>query len=76
MNTASEFVWEGANFNLDFVAAAVVRMAVLTLAGSPVGGPNPDHFVMAIGGGPVPTSSPLVFPRLKGCSLCGGLPKV
>lgn len=75
-NTASEFVWEGANFNLDFVAAAVVRMAVLTLADSPVGGPNPDHFVMAIGGGPVPTSSSLVFPRLKGCSLCGGLPKV
>jgi molybdopterin/thiamine biosynthesis adenylyltransferase len=63
-------IWDGANFNIDAVAAATVRMAVRTLAGDAVDGTNPDHVVLSFGGA-VPTARRLEIPRDPKCAWCG-----
>lgn len=69
---AYEFIWIGANWNIDPIAAAAVRMAVLTLAGDPVDETtNPDHVVLRVGG-PVPLPETLRFERDPSCQWCGG----
>ena len=67
---AHEFIWIGANFNIDGIAAASVRMAVRTLAGDPVDDTNPDHLVLRVGG-PVPLPETLRFERDPSCQWCG-----
>jgi molybdopterin/thiamine biosynthesis adenylyltransferase len=67
---AHEFTWLGANFNIDPIAAAVVRMAVRTLANDPVDASNPDHFILRVGG-VVPRSQTLTFERDPKCQWCG-----
>ena len=68
---AYEFVWIGANFNIDPIAAAAVRMAVLTLANDPVDeNTNPDHVVLRVGG-PVPLPETPRFERDPRCQWCG-----
>lgn len=66
---AHEFTLIGANFNIDPIAAATVRMAVRTLAGDSVDASNPDHFVMRVGG-PAPSTEMLVFRRDPKCRWC------
>ncbi len=67
---SEEFTWNGANFNLETVAAAATRMAVRTLLGHDADATNPDHVVLDIGG-PVPTASAVVVPRDPECGVCG-----
>ena len=67
---ALEFIWIGANFNIDPIAAAVVRMAVRTLARDPVDQANPDHVILRVGG-PVPVAETLIFKRNPRCRWCG-----
>ncbi len=67
---AHEFIWIGANFNIDPIGAAGVRMAVRTLAQDPVDETNPDHLVLRVGG-PVPLPETLRFERDPNCQWCG-----
>jgi molybdopterin/thiamine biosynthesis adenylyltransferase len=67
---AHEFTWIGANFNIDPIAAAAVRMAVRTLCADPVDATNPDHIVLRVGG-PVPVAEALDFRRDPRCRWCG-----
>jgi len=67
---AVEFTFIGANFNIDPIAAAAVRMAVRTLCGDPVNATNPDHLVLRVGG-PVPVAQRLHFTRDPRCRWCG-----
>ena len=67
---AEEFVWNGANFNLESIASATARMAVRTLLGHPVDRTNPDHVVVSIGHA-LPRVRELMFPRVKDCEICG-----
>jgi molybdopterin/thiamine biosynthesis adenylyltransferase len=66
---AVEFTWIGANFNIDPIAAAAVRMAVRTLAQDAVDAKNPDHVVLRVGG-PVPVATTLRFERDPRCRWC------
>jgi molybdopterin/thiamine biosynthesis adenylyltransferase len=64
-----QFVWNGANFNLEMVAAAATRMAVRTLLGNPVSADNADHLVLELGG-PVPIARALEYARDHRCEVC------
>lgn len=66
---SEQFVWNGANFNLDAVAAAATRMAVRTLLGHTPSAENPDHVVLRFGGA-VPESDALEIPRDPDCEVC------
>ena len=66
---ALEFIWIGANFNIDPIAAATVRMAVRTLAGDRTDETNPDHLILRVGG-PVPVAEILTFERDPHCRWC------
>lgn len=68
---AHEFDLIGANFNIDPIAAATVRMAVRTLAGDPPSAENPDHLILRVGG-PVALPEALHFDRDRRCRWCGG----
>jgi molybdopterin/thiamine biosynthesis adenylyltransferase len=68
-SAANEFTWIGANFNIEPVAAAVVRTAVLTLAWETVDASNPDHYVLRLGG-VVPRAQILGFVRDPSCAWC------
>jgi NAD(P)-dependent dehydrogenase (short-subunit alcohol dehydrogenase family) len=64
-----QFVWNGANFNLEMVASAATRMAVRTLLGHDVDESNPDHVVLRLGG-PVPIAQRLEYARDPECEVC------
>lgn len=67
--SAWEFAWNGANFNLDMVAAVATRMAVRTLLGHPMDQGNPDHIVLDLGG-PAPRWRALTVARDPHCGVC------
>ncbi len=62
--------WTGAVHDAQLFAAAVTRLAVLTLAGAPVSDRNPDHAVLRFGG-VVPTVEIVRIPRDRDCAVCG-----
>lgn len=68
--TAPETAWQGASFDCDAFAAAVARIAVLTLAGEPVSEANPDHVVLRFGG-VAPVAEPVLLARDPRCAVCG-----
>jgi molybdopterin/thiamine biosynthesis adenylyltransferase len=65
-----EDTWDGALFDVEAVAAAVVRIAVLTLASTPVSAQNPDHVVMTLRG-VTPRSRRVRIDRDPACRVCG-----
>lgn len=64
-----EFVWNGANFNLEVIASATARMAVRTLVGHAPGRDNPDHVVLEIAGA-LPRVRHLDLERRMDCEVC------
>lgn len=65
-----EFIWNGANFNIDAVASAATRMAVRTLLLHESTAGDPDHIVLSFGG-PVPVARSVEIARDPKCELCG-----
>jgi hypothetical protein len=65
-----EIAWFGASFNVDAFAAAVARIAVLTLAGETVSATNPDHVVLHFGE-VVPREKRIDLARDPRCAICG-----
>ncbi|HET7769299.1 MAG TPA: ThiF family adenylyltransferase [Chloroflexota bacterium] len=66
----ADTAWEGASFDCDAFAAAVARIAVLTLANEPVSEANPDHAVLRFGG-VAPVAQPVRLARDPRCAVCG-----
>jgi len=68
--TGPEDTWDGALFDVEAVAAAVVRVAVLTLTGKPLSAQNPDHVVLTLRG-VTPHRRTVRVERNPACRVCG-----
>jgi molybdopterin/thiamine biosynthesis adenylyltransferase len=65
----AEGTWDGANFNIEMIAAAAARMAMRTVLGHSASPTNPDHVLLRLIGA-TPSSQSLEIRRDPNCAVC------